>query len=245
MSSEGERCSESHADSLLTSTFLLLLSPLRATNTADKGAVTTPTVKIDNIHDPFATLVMVDVGSTLEMFDTIQALKNLGLNIRRAKLEQTLNTFYITEASTSEKIVKSARLEEIRMTVLNSLESKLPAESFITGESGYGTDDSKSKSFRGVVQTTIDVSEASNGSCSVLKIKTADRPGLLVDIVRVLKDINLNVVSAEVDTVGAVAQDEFFITYRGEPLTSPMITLVTNALQYYLSLAEVATQESY
>jgi hypothetical protein len=85
------------------------------------------------------------------MFDTIQALKNLGLNIRRAKLEQTLNTFYITEASTSEKIVKSARLEEIRMTVLNSLESKLPAESFITGDSGYQTDDSKQKSFRGVV----------------------------------------------------------------------------------------------
>ena len=66
-----------------------------------------------------------------------------------------------------------------------------------------------------------------------------------MDIVRVLKDINLNVVSAEVDTVGAVAQDEFFVTYRGEPLGSPMVTLVTNALQYYLSLAEVATQESY
>lgn len=34
------------------------------------------------------------------------------------------------------------------------------------------------------------------------------RPGLLVDIVRVLKDINLNVVSAEVDTVGTEARDE-------------------------------------
>ena len=61
---------------------------------------------------------------------------------------------------------------------------------------------------RKVVQTTIDVAEASNGSCSVLKITTRDRPGLLVDIVRVLKDINLNVVSAEIDTEGALAKDE-------------------------------------
>jgi hypothetical protein len=46
------------------------------------------------------------------------------------------------------------------------------------------------------------------------------------------------VVSAEVDTVGNEARDEFFITYHGEPLTTPMVTLVTNALQYYLSLSE-------
>ena len=50
-------------------------------------------------------------------------MKNLGLNIRRAKITQkggdssgNETVFYITESSTSEKIVKSARLEEIRMT---------------------------------------------------------------------------------------------------------------------------------
>lgn len=32
---------------------------------------------------------------------------------------------------------------------------------------------------------------------------------------------------------------------QGEPLSTPMVTLVTNALQYYLSLAEVAKEESY
>lgn len=52
-----------------------------------------------------------------------------------------------------------------------------------------------------------------------------------MDIVRVLKDINLNVVSAEIDTFGNKAQDEFFVTYHGEPLTGPMVLLVTNALQ--------------
>lgn len=62
---------------------------------------------------------------------------------------------------------------------------------------------------------------------------------------RVLKDINLNVVSAEIDTEGTQAKDEFFITYHGEPLNAPMVTLVTNSLQYYLSLGEVAKEESY
>lgn len=55
----------------------------------------------------------------------------------------------------------------------------------------------------------------------------------------------MNVVSAEVDTIGEDAIDEFFVTYHGEPLNPPMVQLVTNALQYYLSLNEVATEESY
>ena len=36
---------------------------------------------------------------------------------------------------------------------------------------------------------------------------------------RVLKDVNLNVVSAEVDTIGRNAMDRFNVTYHGEPLT--------------------------
>lgn len=49
----------------------------------------------------------------------------------------------------------------------------------------------------------------------------------------------------QVDTVGTQAKDEFFITYHGEPLNASMVQLVTNALQYYLSLAEVEKEESY
>jgi hypothetical protein len=67
----------------------------------------------------------------------ITALKNLNLNIRRAKLAAPGGgkgggtTFFITEADTSEKIVKSARLEEIRMTVLNSLIATYPVRACV------------------------------------------------------------------------------------------------------------------
>ena len=50
------------------------------------------------------------------------ALRNLGLNIRRAKVarkgDQITNKFYITEQKSSEKIVKSARLQVHRSGTL-------------------------------------------------------------------------------------------------------------------------------
>lgn len=222
--------------------------------TADKVSKSTPVVKICNTSDSFATVVTVQFGDQLgELLETITALKNMGLNIRRAKLDtsadQNVNTFYVTDAETSEKILRSARLEEVRMTIIYSLMSLFPetASQLAAGETGQreASTGPLGRRRRVIVPTTIEVSEASNGSCSVLKVTTRDRPGLLVDIVRVLKDINVNVVSAEVDTIGTEAMDEFFVTYHGEPLNQPMVQLVTNALQYYLSLAEVAKEESY
>ena len=66
-----------------------------------------------------------------------------------------------------------------------------------------------------------------------------------VDIVRVLKDCSLNVVSANIDTVGFKAIDTFFVTHRGGALSGPMQELVTNALTYYLMMAELEANESY
>ena len=48
------------------------------------------------------------------------------------------------------------------------------------------------------VDTVINISHNEDSAFSVLHIKTLDRPGLLVEIVKVLKDINVNVISAEV-----------------------------------------------
>ena len=55
----------------------------------------------------------------------IAALKAMKLNIRRAKVKTKgstrVNKFFITDATTAEKIMKSARLEEIRLSILNNL----------------------------------------------------------------------------------------------------------------------------
>ena len=163
------------------------------------------------------------------------------------------------------QVIKSSRIEEIRVTILQNLIKYHPesASELAWGDGGGdaaedasglhvaggrdGHDALTPLGARGprAVRTKVALSEDATGSHSELYIETTDRPGLLTAIVGVLKDISVNVVSAEVDTEGAVAKDTFFVTYHGEPLNGSMCTLAQNALQYYLSQSESANDESY
>ena len=99
---------------LSLSLFLFLFSlPCSATPATDApsstsaSAVPTPLVVIDNTSDSFATVVTLKFGDRLgELLDTVAALRNLGLNIRRAKVSAAggANKFFITDAATSEKV---------------------------------------------------------------------------------------------------------------------------------------------
>ena len=55
----------------------------------------------------------------------IRSLKNLHLNIRKAKIRPgdngRIHKFFVTDSHSAEKITKSARLEEIRMSILHNL----------------------------------------------------------------------------------------------------------------------------
>ena len=83
-----------------------------------------PVVLIDNTADPLATVVTVSFGEVLgQLLDTCESLRRLGLNINRAEVTEgsPANTFYITDAATSEKITKSDVIESIRLTIINML----------------------------------------------------------------------------------------------------------------------------
>lgn len=95
------------------------------------------------------------------------------------------------------------------------------------------------------VSTSITIRPDDEEKFSLLDIVTRDRPGLLTDIVANLKNLNVNVISAEIDTIGNEARDMFYITYHGEALNTSMETLVVNVLQYHLQLAEIDAEESY
>eukprot|EP00887_Chlorella_sp_A99_P006689 scaffold3.g6689.t1 len=193
-------------------------------------------VKIDNETDPFATMVHIEYGDLLgELLDTVTSLKALGLNIRRAKIrgDERGHTFYVTDQARSEKIVTSAKYhpetgEQLAWSAGHSARVSV-RDADPTQPLGRRT--------RSIV-TQLEIREAPSGAFSTLIVNTVDRPGLLTDIVRVLKDINLNVISAEVDTVGRNAFDKFNLTYHGEPLSEPMCQLCINSLQYYLSQNE-------
>jgi UTP:GlnB (protein PII) uridylyltransferase len=213
-----------------------------------------PTVLIDNMSDPLATIITVKFGDLLgELLDTTQALKNLGLDITRAELKagENRNRFYVTDAKTSDKIVLSERLEIIRETIIQNMLQYHPEAAsaglamHLTAKSVTETERPLGAKKPNSVPTRIGFRPSASGARSELSIETTDRPGLLVDIVRVLKDCSLNVVSAKIETAGETAIDTFFVTYKGKALEGPMVELVRNALTYYLNMAEIEANESY
>uniref|UniRef100_A0A7S0NB33 ACT domain-containing protein n=1 Tax=Pyramimonas obovata TaxID=1411642 RepID=A0A7S0NB33_9CHLO len=233
---------------------------LSATATSSNGAEPTasppqPTVLIDNFSDPFATIVKVEFGDYLgELVDTMNALRALDLNITKAKLSDATaktNRFYVTDRQTSEKITASSRIEEIRSTIFGVMmefhpeatqflamgKAQKPAKVSRSGPLGPRDDPP--------IPTSVKIFADETGGRSRLDVVTTDRPGLLVDIVSVLKDISVNVISAEIDTIGIMAHDILFLTYKGSCLNPSMELLVVNALQYELSLAEISLEHSY
>lgn len=207
-----------------------------------------PKVIIDNKSDAFATVLEVTFGTYLgELVDTIAALKNLGLDINRGEVtmggDEKTSRFYVLDRDTGEKVTKSERLEEIRQTVLTNMLAFHPESAeFIQAKAPTraGANDSPLGKVRSTVETGIKCTAEKYHT--KLDIETTDRPGLLVDVVRTLKDLSLCVVSAEVDTIGNKAKDIIYITHRGGPLSPAMEQLVVNSLTYYLSLTE---EESY
>ena len=60
-----------------------------AASNGNMAPVPQPVVKINNSKDPYATVVSIEFGEILgDLLDTVNSLKNLGLNIVRAKYGQ-------------------------------------------------------------------------------------------------------------------------------------------------------------
>ncbi|PPD66141.1 hypothetical protein GOBAR_DD36979 [Gossypium barbadense] len=92
----------------------------------DTDTVPTPKVIIDQDSDPDATVVEITFGDRLgALLDTMNALKNLGLNVSKANVyldsSGKHNKFAITKASTGRKVEEPELLEAIRLTIINNL----------------------------------------------------------------------------------------------------------------------------
>jgi [protein-PII] uridylyltransferase len=61
------------------------------------------------------------------------------------------------------------------------------------------------------VPTTIEVASDESGGASIVEVRAADRPGLLHVVLRALAELELDVISARIDTVGHEATDVFYV----------------------------------
>ncbi|KAL1292679.1 hypothetical protein HN51_053242 [Arachis hypogaea] len=208
--------------------------------------VPTPIVIIDQDSDPDSTVVEITFGDRLgALLDTMNALKNLGLNVVKANVfldsSGKHNKFSITKADTGRKVEDPELLEQIRLTIINNLIQYHPeSSSQLAMGAAFGLLPPKE-------QVDVDIATHINVSAdgpnrSLLYVETADRPGLLVDLVKIITDINIDVESGEFDTEGLLAKAKFHVSYQGKAIIRPLQLVLANSLRYFLR--RPSTEES-
>ncbi|XP_077241270.1 ACT domain-containing protein isoform X2 [Tasmannia lanceolata] len=208
----------------------------------DADSVPMPIIVIDQDSDSDATIVQLSFGDRLgALIDTMKALKDLGLDVVKGTVtteaSMTKTKFFITQQDTGRKVEDPDMLERIRLTIINNLLKYHPesSERLAMGEA-FGIK-APQKKLDVDIATHIEVKD-DGPKRSLLYIETADRPGLLMEIIQIMADININVESAEIDTEGLVAKDKFHVSYRGAALNSSLSQVLTNCLRYYLRRPE-------
>ncbi|KAA3454131.1 ACT domain-containing protein ACR12 isoform X2 [Gossypium australe] len=176
--------------------------------------------------------------------------------------------FFITRLDNGRKVEDPDLLERIRLTIINNLLKYHPesSERLAMGEAFgvkapgkktcYNTINIRNQSSLCIriivldsasinlfIQLDVDIAtrilvKEDGPKRSLLSIKTADRPGLLLEIIKIIADINIDVESAEIDTEGLVAKDKFHVSYRGAALNSSLSQVLVNCLRYYLRRPE-------
>ena len=145
-------------------------------------------------------------------------IDQLHLNILEARIKTTdggiaLNSFFVLEVDGSH--IAPDRAEDIQ----HALESGLTEA--LTAVPGTRPLPRRLQQFTSKSEISITQDEANRHT--LLRIKSMDRPGLLSLIAWVLAEQNLQVLSAKVTTVGALADDVFTITdNRGRALENPV-----------------------
>ncbi|KAL0425186.1 UNVERIFIED_CONTAM: ACT domain-containing protein ACR11 [Sesamum radiatum] len=204
----------------------------------EDDVIPTPVVIIDQDSDPNATIIEITFGDRLgTLLDTMNALKNLGLNVVKGNVYLDSygkhNKFAITKASTGRKVDDPELLEAIRLMVINNLLEYHPESSAqLAMGAAFGAMPPSEK---------VDVDLATHiriyddgPEQSLLYVETADRPGLLVDLVKIITDINIAVKSGEFDTEGLLAKGKFHVSYNGKAITRPLQQVLANSLRYFL-----------
>ncbi|PIA26220.1 hypothetical protein AQUCO_09600044v1 [Aquilegia coerulea] len=194
-------------------------------SSSETDTVPTPKVIIDQDSDPDATIVEITFGDRLgALLDTANVfLDSSGKH----------NTFAITKADTGRKVDDPELLEAIRLTIINNLIEYHPESSAqLAMGVAFGAVPPK---YKVDVDIATHINIYDDGpNRSLLYVEAADRPGLLVDLVKIITDISVAVESGEFDTEGLLAKAKFHVSYRGKALIKPLQQVLANSLRYFL-----------
>lgn len=197
-----------------------------------------PVVLIDQDSDATATVVELSFGDRLgALGDTMRALKELGLDVAKGNVTTDASVIrtrlFITRSDTGRKVENPDMIETIRLTIIRNLLKYHPESSqrLAMGET-FGI---KAPGKKLDVDVATHITIVPDGpKKSLLSIETADKPGLLTEMVEIMNDINVMVESAEIDTEGLVAKDKFHVSYHGQALSKSLSEVLTNCLRFHL-----------
>ncbi|KAF3774083.1 ACT domain-containing protein [Nymphaea thermarum] len=134
---------------------------------------------------------------------------------------------------TGRKVEDPELLEAIRLTIINNLLEYHPESSAqLAMGAAFGVVPPQEKVDLDIA-THIHVQE-DGPNRSLLFVETADRPGLLVEIVKIITDVNVAFESGEFDTEGLLAKAKFHVSYQGKAISKPLQLVLANSLRYFL-----------
>ncbi|KAG5523176.1 hypothetical protein RHGRI_035108 [Rhododendron griersonianum] len=230
------------------SSSVITLVPRASAATVEDGSyretdsIPTPKVIIDQDSDPNATVVEITFGNRL------------------GALLDTVRPFAFLFNDTGRKVEDPELLEAIRLTIINNLIEYHPeSSSQLAMGAAFGIEPPPQTVLLllligflhhlCIYCLCVDVDIATRVNVyddgpnrSLLYVEAADRPGLLVDLVKMVTDINIAVESGEFDTEGLLAKAKFHVSYRGKAIIKPLQQVLANSLRYFLK--RPSTEES-
>ncbi|XP_039141416.1 ACT domain-containing protein DS12, chloroplastic-like isoform X2 [Dioscorea cayenensis subsp. rotundata] len=196
-------------------------------NNTETDVIPTPKVIIDQDSDPEATIVEVTFGDRLgPLLDTMGALKNLGLNVVKA------NVFLDSSGKHNKFAITKGYVAFFLKAICLLCSAYQESSTKLALGEAFGMEPPVQKVDVDIV-TRISISD-DGPNRSLLLVETADRPGLLVDLVKIITDINITVQSGEFDTEGLLAKAKFHVSYQDKALIKPLQQVLINSLRYFL-----------
>ncbi|MEZ5540942.1 MAG: [protein-PII] uridylyltransferase [Pseudomonadota bacterium] len=191
-------------------------------------------VDIQPLTERGGTEIFIYAGPTDDLFSRITAvLDQLGLNVVDAGIVTTddnfgLHTYHVLEESGA-AVVEQGRSDEIRAALLAEID--------------HGSSDTwhvarrmprQYKHFP--IRTHVDFKLDEYDQRTVMTLITADRPGLLSRVGRAFSDCKVRLLNAKIATLGARAEDVYYITdLDNRPLSDPaQMSCLEQALHRYL-----------
>ena len=155
-------------------------------------------------------------------------LDELGLTIADARISQldngfSLSTFVVLE-QTGERISDPARHEQIRRNLDRALSRGDSAPARVTRRAPRQV-----RMFS--IPTLVTFATDEKNSRTVMELVAGDRPGLLSEVGKVLRDRQVAIHTAKIVTLGERAEDVFYVTDRaGQPLPPEFCAELKQAL---------------